>query len=610
LDSPLPQIDVFFVVMRSNFREIPAFLDMVAERNIIDVTFQTMILDERNLSRFPSIGDELITESDEVAELHALIEEALPDRRERFRRVAFIGFQSLFERHGLDPSTIDETRFSIHPDQEIGPPPADAPPARQHHETRNGQPADGVSAHEEGENRLCPNPWSTLFVTEAGDVSLCFLSTPIGNIYEQPLVEIWNSPEASAMRANVLAGRYEAAGCPPAFCSWREGCPAPAPDGEEVARLHADLRRLSQPSLSRSGLSSPEISPRLRAVRRMMADQRRRIAELEAGISQVWAQNGELHDRAQRHIWYLERALRTVKAALIAEGNGDTREIATYPAVERPIFVVGSPRSGTSMMQWALRRHPNLWGGQESDFLAPLVDDLRKAYEFGIRRKGLHWLSGQNVGWPEFMDFVGQGINALYTSRSDGRRWVDQTPQYTIRLEPISLLFPKAQFIVMVRDGRQVVSSLRSFVEPQDIVDGSRTWTEFNEAALHFAARTGNERVIFVRFERIVMHTRSELNRLFDFLGETFSDESLAHIQDRKPMNSSFGVATSAETLTPRWHDWSEDDRATFIAIAGDMLLRLDYERDHSWATAPEPHPADSELTDLQGSRPQREGTP
>ena len=53
---------------------------------------------------------------------------------------------------------------------------------------------------------------------------------------------------------------------------------------------------------------------------------------------------------------------------------------------ENPIFVLGPPRSGTSMMQHSLRAHPDLWGGQESDYLVPMVDGLREVFEFGNRR--------------------------------------------------------------------------------------------------------------------------------------------------------------------------------------------------------------------------------
>ena len=70
---------------------------------------------------------------------------------------------------------------------------------------------------------------------------------------------------------------------------------------------------------------------------------------------------------------------------------------------DKPIFVLGPPRSGTSMMQWALRQHPDLWGGEESDFLVPLLRNLERSYEHGLKRGDKHWLARQEVSYEEYL---------------------------------------------------------------------------------------------------------------------------------------------------------------------------------------------------------------
>ncbi|NQV05738.1 sulfotransferase [bacterium] len=252
---------------------------------------------------------------------------------------------------------------------------------------------------------------------------------------------------------------------------------------------------------------------------------------------------------------------------------------------DSPIFVLGAPRSGTSMMQWALRQHPHLWGGQESDYLIPLVERLRELWEFGSRRERLHWLSGQRVSFDEFVGHVGTGINSLYMSRSRGNRWVEQTPQYTLHLHDMVRLFPGAQFVVMVRDGRQVVESLRRFVNPVGFDDACRLWRRFNEEALDFATDHG-DRMHFVRYERVVTETGDALAELLDFLGEPCSEASVAHIRDKAPINSSFGDEDSRRKVAGRWMTWTPEEKLTFVDIAGEMLVELGYEQDSAWVTA------------------------
>jgi hypothetical protein len=250
---------------------------------------------------------------------------------------------------------------------------------------------------------------------------------------------------------------------------------------------------------------------------------------------------------------------------------------------ERPIFVLGAPRSGTSMMQWALRQHPDLWGGQESDFLVPMVRGLREVWEFGRTRGKLHWISGQGVEWEEFLRHVGYGVNSLYTDRSKGLRWVEQTPQYTLHLDEMALLFPGAQFLVMVRDGRQVVESLRNFVNPVEFDDGCRIWKRFNEAAREHASSAPAGRIHFVSYEAAVLDTEAEMRRLFGFIDEPYAQASVDRITSRAPMNSSFIGEGRDQKLAPRWAKWTQAERERFVELAGDLLIRLGYEADHTW---------------------------
>ncbi len=250
---------------------------------------------------------------------------------------------------------------------------------------------------------------------------------------------------------------------------------------------------------------------------------------------------------------------------------------------DRPIFVLGAPRSGTSMMQFALRQHPNLWGGQESDFLIPLLRSLRDVWEFGRRRGRLHWISGQSVGWREFLRHVGVGINSLYTNRAAGKRWVEQTPQYTLHLDDMTFLFPGAQFLVMVRDGRQVVESLMRFVNPVGFEEACRLWATFNAAAMEFARGPSGNSLHFVSYERAVADTKTELVSLFEFIGEPFAQASVDHIVQKAPINSSFKGETGTAKLTARWRSWPTERRERFHELAGAVLIELGYERDQSW---------------------------
>jgi MoaA/NifB/PqqE/SkfB family radical SAM enzyme len=221
LGSALPNLDSFFVVMRSNFREIPRYLELMREHGITDVSLQTLEINQNNSERRPELErDEAIADPAEVAELHGILREAFAMERPRFRMIRASGLRSLFEPQGLDPAFLMEETTGLYPDSDgltVGSVPFD----------------------------LCPNPWTTLFVVENGDVHVCFLSEAIGNLHQSPLASLWNCPQAQAKRSQLIAGQYLASTCSERFCSWREGR-RPAAPLASTRELRSEIKRLKK----------------------------------------------------------------------------------------------------------------------------------------------------------------------------------------------------------------------------------------------------------------------------------------------------------------------------------------------------------------------------
>ena len=62
--------------------------------------------------------------------------------------------------------------------------------------------------------------------------------------------------------------------------------------------------------------------------------------------------------------------------------------------INRPIFVVGSPRSGTSILTWCLGQHPNIFPVPESNWLGQFAINVQVSYEIGSARADRSILSG------------------------------------------------------------------------------------------------------------------------------------------------------------------------------------------------------------------------
>jgi MoaA/NifB/PqqE/SkfB family radical SAM enzyme len=271
LRSDKPYLDSFFVIMRSNFREIPQYLELMHQHGMIAVALQTMELSPENTARIPTLGaDEAIADRCEVEELHAILRDVLPRFRKSFRTIRVSGLQTLFETHGLSAAFLEEGEKSLYPD------------------------SDGLS---EGAFELCPNPWTTLFLVENGDAHLCFISQAIGNLYSESLSALWNSPQAISKRSDMISGRYLASGCSRQYCGWREGkCSLP----RDIDPGRPEWRELVRAQPCQHG----ETEPRgyLALVRKLVAEERRKRSELE-----VYKRSLEsLLEASRKHIDHLE----------------------------------------------------------------------------------------------------------------------------------------------------------------------------------------------------------------------------------------------------------------------------------------------------------------
>jgi MoaA/NifB/PqqE/SkfB family radical SAM enzyme len=300
--SSFPELSAFFVLMRSNYREIPEFLALMKNLGIYAVAFTTMEINARNLAREPGLVNEVIKDPKEVHELYSILQQAMAEERPHFRQMQWNGLHSLFEHHGLDPLFLDEENAALYP---------------VHRPKPQETPAVGTPAVEnDGKIKLCPNPWSLMFVVENGDVLLCFLSNAVGNLYESPLVKIWNSPRALAKRSEMIDGRYLASGCSKLWCDWRDGKTCTMPTSESRRELLQVFKQMYDKVAAPESEPRPPELPlgRLGAVRRLLESRERRILELEASLVDLCTKNGLLHETGQAYIDHIEKQNRELRS--------------------------------------------------------------------------------------------------------------------------------------------------------------------------------------------------------------------------------------------------------------------------------------------------------
>jgi hypothetical protein len=193
--------------------------------------------------------------------------------------------------------------------------------------------------------------------------------------------------------------------------------------------------------------------------------------------------------------------------------------------MDSPIFLVGCQRSGTTMLRLVLDSHSRISCGPETRFLPDLrriVDEQRdwpRLARFGFPRED--WL--RRIG-----DFFG-GVHADYATERGKARWADKTPMYALSMDFIAEVFPDAQFVHLIRDGRDVVVSHRKRFGYFSAVKCVVKWPRYIRAARAFGAALPAGQYHELRYEEAVADPDKSLRALFEFLGEEWEDGVLEY---------------------------------------------------------------------------------
>jgi hypothetical protein len=266
-----------------------------------------------------------------------------------------------------------------------------------------------------------------------------------------------------------------------------------------------------------------------------------------------------------------------------------------------PIFIVGCPRSGTSLLRDILHAHPNLAFPTESHFMPVFFKAYRdpktegEARHLAARILKLRWVRSWELEFEpgdfahdrSFREIVSR-IYQQYARKQKKTRWGDKTPQYVTEIPVLSALFPGCRIIHVYRDGRDVALSwLRVGLDPGNVFTAALTWKKFVERGrLDGAALPGNA-YLEVRYESLLARSKDVIRDVCAFLDEPFSEAVFQKSPLRRNQRQmrlghrDFGIADTQVVTTnkQKWKtEMSPRARLLFESLAGDLLASLGYE--------------------------------
>jgi len=251
-----------------------------------------------------------------------------------------------------------------------------------------------------------------------------------------------------------------------------------------------------------------------------------------------------------------------------------------------------------------LSSHPRIYIPPESDFIPRfflrktqqslsrketdrILDIIFHQYRFVREWQGpalkVSDFPGENFNPAVFLDT----LYSAYSKQNNAVRWGDKTPIYSSYVDLLDQIFPKSQFIHLIRDGRDVgISMLDKWGQQDfhvDIYFAARNWVRRTQQARCSGKRLGPARYYELHYEDLVVEPEKELGRICEFLGEAYIPEMAQpqQLARTKVEPGSFHDPLRKPPSTQRVSRWQHEMKPTdlnlFQRLAGPLLQELGY---------------------------------
>jgi len=279
-------------------------------------------------------------------------------------------------------------------------------------------------------------------------------------------------------------------------------------------------------------------------------------------------------------------------------------EMEKYTMKNNGIFIVGCPRSGTTLLRQILDSHTELAVVPESSFMLRLkriswiYGDLNKQKNLISLIEDIRSIKRVKDWFPEvetkefakqilknkkvtFKDVI-QEIYNLYSLRKYKKMWADKTPENLLQVNLIKELFPNSKIIIVERDGRDTALSLKKVdFGGWDIIASAYMWKKYVQKAREILKKYPKY-TILIKYEDLLLNPEIEIRKILKFLGLKFEeklfDNYIKHKDDVQHSKSKlYGKKIDKENMFKWESEMNESEINNFQWIAQKELIQGGY---------------------------------
>ena len=215
------------------------------------------------------------------------------------------------------------------------------------------------------------------------------------------------------------------------------------------------------------------------------------------------------------------------------------------------VFLVGCPRSGTTWLQRLLSNHPRIRTGQESHIFTHYIGPCIRNWQIGLNESarggiGLSCYITEDIFYAELKKLLNGFLNSIISPLKDDEIFLEKSPSHALYLREIMQFLPESRIIHIIRDPRDVVSSLLAahrswgtFWAPGTAASAINLWINHYSAVKKSKKYVKPSQFFEITYEDLLKNTSYVLNKCFDFLQLDFSIQKIKKSVDSNAFTTS-----------------------------------------------------------------------
>ncbi len=267
------------------------------------------------------------------------------------------------------------------------------------------------------------------------------------------------------------------------------------------------------------------------------------------------ARRGTISYKAEDYSTHVDKLIGTYNRAYFEKISGFGSDS------QLPVFIIGLPRSGSTLIEQVLSSHPLIYGGGE----IPLIGRLERKLAGELVSAGGYPDCMQAISRDMALEYAGLYLNEISELSNNVEHVTDKDPGNFHRIGLIKTLFPRARFIHCLRDPADTCLSIyfNYFSEGNeysfDLVELGRYYRDYRRLMQHWQTLFADD-ILQVSYEELVTGQEAMSRRMLDFIGLEWDNNCLDFHLNKRPVRTASSVQVRQalyQSSMGRWKNYA-----------------------------------------------------